>query len=130
MRRLLSSWRHLPEKQIEELFSRLVILSQLRKCETLVKQEVDQMPVKLDVRKTFIYKMARKGGLEESHAEGQEIGLVQGQTKALARVIQRRFDKRLSPSLKKRLDSATIEQLDLWLDRAIVASSYDEIFVA
>jgi len=44
IRQILSGWKHLPRKQIEELMARLSVLSQLRKYDTIAREEIERMP--------------------------------------------------------------------------------------
>lgn len=53
--------------------------------------------------------------LERGKREGLEEGLIKGERGALERLLTRRFGP-LPPAVAERLEKATGEQLELWLD--------------
>src|SRR5450432_632892 len=59
IRRILASWKSLPENEMRENINRLRTLSQLRKQEIMTVEEVERMPFDLDITESEIYKMGQ-----------------------------------------------------------------------
>ena len=63
--------------------------------------------------------------------QGMQRGLMQGQSRRrglhLRRLLQKRFGP-LSEDVLARLQSASIDELELWLDRALDADSLAGVF--
>lgn len=70
-------------------------------------------------------------GIERGREQGMELGMEQGQRKmaidVLTRLLARRFGS-LSPVVRKHLEEANLEQLDLWTDRILDAPSLEAVF--
>jgi hypothetical protein len=63
--------------------------------------------------------------------EGRKEGRMEGQASLLARQIAKRFGPQLvDAALWERLHSATPEQLDLWADRILDATSMNDVFTS
>jgi hypothetical protein len=58
--------------------------------------------------------------------EGQAAGRADGQRDVLRRQLQKRFGA-LSDATMAKLASASIAQLDVWLDRVLDATTVDEV---
>ena len=63
----------------------------------------------------------------QGRAEGRLEGEQSGEAKALRRLLQKRFGP-LSDDVLARLQSASIDELELWLDRALDADSLAGVF--
>ena len=59
--------------------------------------------------------------------EGLQKGLQKGRQETLRRLLVRRFGP-LPADAVARLNAATVDELDGWLDRLLVARSLDEVF--
>jgi hypothetical protein len=59
--------------------------------------------------------------------ESYDRGVIQGERKALLRLLARRFGT-LPDSVKARIDGAGSEDLKRWIDRILDAASLDEVF--
>ena len=66
-------------------------------------------------------------GKLEGIAEGEARGEAQGGARTLVRQMERRFGV-LMPEVHNRIQSASVEQLDIWLDRILDAQSIDAVF--
>jgi flagellar biosynthesis/type III secretory pathway protein FliH len=70
-------------------------------------------------------------GLLQGMQQGMQQGLVQGRAEgeayALHRLLQKRFGP-LSEDVLTRLQAASIDELELWLDRALDADSLAGVF--
>jgi predicted transposase YdaD len=129
IRQMLGSWKHLSRKQIEELLRKLSVLSQLRNCGTIVQEEVGQMAFEIDITQNVFYKAAVERGLREGMEKGLEKGLERGEAKALLRFLEQRFRK-VSPSIRKRVSTANVQELERWIDRAATATKLTDVFSA
>ena len=66
-------------------------------------------------------------GRAEGKAEGIAEGEAKGEAKSLTRLLERRFGP-LPRSVKDRIASADLDQLDTWIDRVLDARSLDAVF--
>jgi hypothetical protein len=115
IRKILASWKALPENELRENVERLRTLSQLRKQEIMTMEEVKLMPFDLDVTESEIYKMG--------HVQGK----VEGTRQVLARLLEKRFGP-LSRTFRKRIGEANEAQLELWIDQSAAAQSLRQVF--
>ena len=67
----------------------------------------------------------------EGRAEGEARGRVEGRVEAkadmLQRLLRRRF-KSVPDPIVSRITSATVEQLDAWIEQFVDAATFDDIF--
>ena len=66
-------------------------------------------------------------GIEKGLLQGRLEGEQSGEAKALRRLLQKRFGP-LSEDVLARLQTASIDELELWLDRALDADSLAGVF--
>ena len=66
-------------------------------------------------------------GIEKGLMQGRLEGEQSGEAKALRRLLQKRFGP-LSDDVLTRLQTASIDELELWLDRALDADSLAGVF--
>ena len=60
--------------------------------------------------------------------EGQEKGRQEGRRLTLQRQLRLKFGEELPTEVLRQLDSANDDQLDVWIERILSASSLDEVF--
>jgi len=65
--------------------------------------------------------------LQEGRQEGIQEGMQKGEANTLARLLERRFGA-VPDAVRERVATASLEQLDTWLDTVIDAESLDEVF--
>ncbi len=65
-------------------------------------------------------------GVAKGRAEGVAKGRVEGVAETLARLLVKRFGP-LTPEQTTKIESATTDQLDAWVDRVIDATSIDDV---
>ena len=111
VRRILASWKALPENELRENIDRLRTLSRLRKHEIMTVGEVQQMPFELDITESEIYK----------------LGQAQEARRLLSRMLERRFGP-LSRTIRKRITEADQKQLDEWFDQSTIAQELADVF--
>jgi hypothetical protein len=120
---ILGSWKHLPAKEVREKIANLFVLSQLRKRDTIVKEESADMPVELDITENALYKIAKAAG----EAQGAALGEARGEAKLLTKFLERRFGP-LPDAIRSRISAADVDALDQWADRMDTAQTLDEVF--
>ena len=80
---------------------------------------------------TSVEQIGIEKGLLQGMQQGMQRGLMQGRAEgeayALRRLLQKRFGP-LSEDVLARLQSASIDELELWLDRALDADSLAGVF--
>jgi len=112
---ILRSWKHLPTKELSENMRDLLVLSQLRKQDTIVGEESSAMPIEIDISENAVFKL------------GAKQGEVRGEAKVLTRLLERRFGT-LPDTARTRIESADVESLDRWVDRLDGAETLDAVF--
>lgn len=55
-------------------------------------------------------------------------GEAKGEAKALLLLLRARFPEEVSARVERRVRAGSVEQLDRWLERAVVAEAFSEIF--
>ena len=118
IREILGGWKHLPRKRIEELMERLSALSLLRKCDTIAIEEIERMPIEIDITESAFFK--------RGEATGQARGEAVGEAKILIRILETRFGQ-LDDATRNTIQAASVEQLDQWVDRALTASNLEDV---
>ena len=76
---------------------------------------------------------AREEGREEGWEKGREAGREEGQTLARIATLTRQLTRRFGPPpawALTRMQLATGEQIDTWLDRILDAPTIDTVFEA
>ncbi len=66
-------------------------------------------------------------GLQQGIQQGLMQGRIEGEAYALQRLLQKRFGP-LSEDVLTRLQTASIDELELWLDRALDADTLASVF--
>jgi len=100
-----------------------LVLSGLRGLMALVKDEVKRMPVSFDIHENEF--------LEEIYQEGVEKGVEQGRQEAARNLLTDWTEQKFGPlpaSLKQRLESAGLADLQRWSRRVLKSSTVEEIF--
>ena len=76
---------------------------------------------------TSVEQIGIEKGLLLGRLEGEQSGIAKGEAYALHRLLQKRFGP-LSEDVLARLQAASIDELELWLDRALDADSLAGVF--
>ena len=76
---------------------------------------------------TSVEQIGIEKGLLQGLMQGRLEGEQSGEAKALRRLLQKRFGP-LSEDVLARLQTASIDELELWLDRALDADSLAGVF--
>ena len=76
---------------------------------------------------TSVEQIGIEKGLLQGRLEGEQSGIAKGEAYALRRLLEKRFGS-LSEDVLARLQAASIDELELWLDRALDADSLAGVF--
>jgi predicted transposase YdaD len=115
---------------VAELFA----LAGLRKLDELIEKEIQRMPILDDIMDSAVIGRERKRGMalgrEEGLVEGREKGLaegrLEGERRAILRLIGKRFG-RVSKTAKARLDGMSAAELEKVERRLLDAGSIQEL---
>jgi len=95
VRKIVAKIGTLPESERNVATQQLVILAGLRRLEPMVQEEVERMPIIIDLMENQIIGPAiRKGleqGLQEGHQKGRQEGRQEGEGHLLRLMVQKRF---------------------------------------
>ena len=87
VRKIVGKIAELPGAEREAAFGQLMILAGLRRLAATVREEIQRMPIFIDIMENTVIGPAYKKGLEE----GREVGWQEGELKILRRQIEKRF---------------------------------------
>jgi flagellar biosynthesis/type III secretory pathway protein FliH len=62
------------------------------------------MPIKVDIRKTFLYKRGKEEGLKEGRQEGLKEGLIKGLREGIFGIVQAKFGSQKAKLIKNLLE--------------------------
>ena len=74
-----------------------------------------------------VEKICIEKGIQQGLQQGIQQGVQQGEALALQRILGRRFGY-IPPTIKDRITTASIDQVEAWLDSAIEASNINQVF--
>jgi hypothetical protein len=67
-------------------------------------------------------------GEERGIQKGEERGIQKGARGVLLRLLRKRFGAAVDSRTEERLAAASVEQIDLWVERVLSAATLAEIF--
>lgn len=142
LRTILSRIDRLDDKSRKDMLLILASLTNLRGLNPLLQQEEQQMSIEISIENNlFMQKAYRQGqadgeqkgkqegeqkGKQEGKREGKREGKQEGEANILCRLLEKKFGP-LSPKLRKKIKSASVEDLEKWTDRLFEAQSLDEL---
>ena len=91
-----------------------------------VLEEQEKMRYVTSVEQLYSEKWMQQG-MQQGMQRGLMQGRAEGEAYALRRLLQKRFGP-LSEDVLARLQAASIDELELWLDRALDADSLAGVF--
>ena len=135
VRQVLSRIGELSREQRDAALSEFLILSGLRKLETVIVEEVQQMPILTDILDHEILGPAiregRERGIQEGRErgiqEGRERGIQEGERSVLRRLIQKRFGE-MPDWAEERLTQLSVPELEELSLRVLEARDIREFF--
>jgi hypothetical protein len=109
----------LPEQLKRSLWHNIEVLEEQEKMRYVTSVE------QIGIEKGLLQGMQQ--GMQRGLMQGRLEGEQSGEAKALRRLLQKRFGP-LSDDVLARLQAASIDELELWLDRALDADSLAGVF--
>jgi predicted transposase YdaD len=110
------------------LWKKLVVTSRLRRLEAVVREEIKNMSLSMDlIWENEVLRPALQEGLEK----GLEQGRLEGQRNGLAALLRRQLQKRfgLLPAwAEERIEHAEAASLESWGLRVLDASTLEDVF--
>ena len=98
-----------------------------KELEQKVWQDINEIERKAQMKYvTSVERLAVERGREKWMAEGETKGKVEGKLETLTRLLTRRFGP-LPEWVAERLASASVEQLDAWIDSVVDAATLAEV---
>jgi len=102
-------------------------INDLIEVETMLAERVDEWTEKWKREGKLEGKReGKREGKLEGKREGKREGLLEGKTDALKHLLRRRFGE-LPPWAQARIESATLDQLDAWLDGIFAAETLETL---
>ncbi|MEO5379090.1 MAG: DUF4351 domain-containing protein [Magnetococcus sp. DMHC-6] len=125
IREILYRITELPTKARADALTKLVILSRLRKLETVVKTEAEEMSLTFNVMENDVLRPI----FMKAQMDGEQIGRLEGKAETLLRQLTRRFGT-LPSSIQEKVSTADLETLELWSDLFVDACSLEDVFAS
>jgi hypothetical protein len=117
-----------PRADVVTVLRYLVVVTGDLPFET-VRRELARASTKLEETMVSHFDQAYEKGKREGLEQGLERGLEQGRAEALRATLARLLDARFGPlpeGVARRIGSASLDELDRWVERVVTASSLDE----
>ena len=108
IRRILGKMEKLKVEERDESIRLLLVLCGLRGWESRIEEEVDRMPLNIDIMQNKVLGPAIRRGIEEGHKKGLEEGIEQG--------IERGIEQGLEKGLEQGIEQAYRDILRLQIE--------------
>ncbi|HJZ99359.1 MAG TPA: DUF4351 domain-containing protein [Candidatus Solibacter sp.] len=126
IRRMIEKSTALPRSECAMAMHALLTLAGLRGLEAVVEEEIQKMPVLIDIMKNEVLGPVYRKGRDEGREEGRQKGRQDGEIAILRRLIAARFG-RLPAWAGKRLAAKSTVELEELSVRVLSASSIREL---
>ncbi|MBF0147254.1 MAG: DUF4351 domain-containing protein [Magnetococcales bacterium] len=113
----------LPIKARADALTKLVILSRLRRLETVVKMEAEEMSLTFNLMENDVFRPI----IMKAQMDSEQKGRQEGEATILTRQLQRRFGD-VPEWANKKIAEAEPSSLEEWSLRIFDAQSLDEVF--
>ncbi|MBF0181822.1 MAG: hypothetical protein HQM03_17535 [Magnetococcales bacterium] len=124
IREILHRISELPTKARADALTKLVILSRLRKLETVVKTEAEEMSLTFNVMENDVLRPL----FVKERMDGMLEGRQEEAISMLLKQMRRKFGQ--TPDwVTEKVRSANLELIEMWSDNFVFANSVDEVFV-
>ncbi|HIJ82783.1 MAG: DUF4351 protein [Magnetococcales bacterium] len=110
-----------------DALTKLVILSRLRRLETVVKTEAEEMSLTFNVMENDVLRPLFVRAQMDGELVGEQRGRQEGEAKILTRQLQRRFGN-LPEWANEKIAKAEPSLLEEWSLRILDAQSLDDVF--
>ena len=109
-----------------DALAKLVILAGLRRLHPLVREEMQQMPITINIQENPFLQEIFEEGKQEGRQAGRQEGRQEEAAVLLGRLLERRFGP-LPPWAQQLLAAADIASLETWGLRLLEATSLEEV---
>ncbi|MBF0135598.1 MAG: DUF4351 domain-containing protein [Magnetococcus sp. DMHC-1] len=127
IREILYRISELPTKSRADALTRLLVLSRLRKLETAIIEEAEEMALVFNVMENDVLRPIFRKAEKESEKRGKLKGRQEGGAAILLRQLRRRFGK-LPKQIEEKVKSAEKKSIEKWSDKILDAQSIEEVF--
>ncbi len=117
----------LPNKARADALTKLVIISRLRRLETVVKEEAEEMSLTFNLMENDVFRPIIMKAQRDSEQIGEQRGEQKGEAKMLTHQLQRRFGN-IPDWANERIAKAESSSLEEWGLRIFDAESLDDVF--
>ncbi|MBF0182419.1 MAG: DUF4351 domain-containing protein [Magnetococcales bacterium] len=115
----------LPTKARDDALTKLVILSRLRKLETVVKTEAEEMSLTFNVMENDVLRPL----FMKAQMDGEQKGREEEAASMLLKQMRRKFGQ--TPDwVTEKVQSAKLELIEVWGENVLFANSVDEVFAS
>jgi hypothetical protein len=122
IREILSRISELPDKARADALASLLILSRLRRLETVVKKEAEEMALTFNVMENDVLRPMFVKAQMDSKQEGRQ----EGKADTLTRLLQRRFGDLPTWAIQK-IAGAELSTLEEWTLRTLDATTLESV---
>lgn len=126
IKRLAARFADSPSR-LKDALVRVALLAPLRHAGSIVQEEINSMPITIDLETHPFASQFFLKGRAEGRTEGRTEGKAEGKADMLLRQLHRRFGP-LPQKVEERLHAADSGLLDEWMDRLMEASTLTEVF--
>ncbi|MEO5333018.1 MAG: DUF4351 domain-containing protein [Magnetococcus sp. YQC-5] len=135
IREILYRISELPDKARADALTKLFILSRLRKLETIVKMEAEEMALTFNLMENDVFRPiilkaqmeSRKEGEQKGHQVGKLEGRKEEAASMLLKLMRRKFGQ--TPDwVTEKVNAASLELIETWSDNFVFANSLDDVF--
>ena len=133
VRRIVAKIGTLPEGERNVATQQLVILAGLRRLEPMVQEEVQKMPIIIDLMENQIIGPAIRKGLEQGLQEGRQKGRQEGRQEGEQRFLRLLMEKRFGPLpswAAAKLSTLSIGEIEALGERIFDATTLEDLLPA
>ena len=126
IRGIVARIAELPESERHVALQQLVVLAGLRRLAQTVNEEVQKMPLIIDLMENDLLGPVMLKGMEKGREEGREEGRAQGEQILMRHLIEKRFGP-LPDWADARLASLSVAEIELLAERIFDAPSLESL---
>ncbi len=121
IRQVLTRIGTLPAKAGADALEKLMVLAGLRKLETVIIQEIDEMAISVDVMENAF--------LRDIFGKGEENGRQKEAVHVFRRLLKKKFPTSFQTDrVERKLAGASLEDIEKWTDRILDVGTFDDVF--
>ena len=124
---VLRAIAELPKRERGDALAELLVFSGLRHATQLVLEEVENMPITIDIHENEFLESIYQQALQEGKLQGEARGIEQGRKRMLMEVLEDKFGP-LPGEIVLRVEAADSQKLAEWRQRFRGGLSLEKIF--